>query len=159
VVTPTDTTPPVITVPADITAEATEPGGAHVGYTVTASDDVDGPVSVTCVPASGSLFPIGTTTVNCSASDAAGHTATASFHVAVRDTTGPAFTAPANQTLEATGPSGATATYTTPTASDAVDGPRPVNCTPASGSTFAIGTTTVTCTATDSHSNTTTHTF
>ncbi len=57
---------------------------------------------------------------------------------------------PSNQTIDATGPQGAVVTYTPPTAADA-DDPEPpaVSCVPASGSTFPIGTTTVTCTATD----------
>ena len=36
-----------------------------------------------CTPASGSTFALGTTTVNCTASDAAGNTGTASFNVTV----------------------------------------------------------------------------
>jgi hypothetical protein len=57
---------------------------------------------------------------------------------------------PANITMNATGPSGATVTFTSPTAADE-DSPATatVGCLPASGSTFAIGTTMVTCTATD----------
>jgi hypothetical protein len=49
-----------------------------------ATDVVDGSVAVSCTPASGSTFPIGTTTVNCSATDAAGNTAEGSFTVNVR---------------------------------------------------------------------------
>lgn len=59
---------------------------------------------------------------------------------------------PADKTVDATSPQGATVTYTAPSASDE-DGDNPaatVSCDPASGSTIAIGTTTVTCTATDS---------
>ena len=36
-----------------------------------------------CTPPSGSLFPLGTTTVNCTATDAAGNTATGAFKVKV----------------------------------------------------------------------------
>jgi probable HAF family extracellular repeat protein len=79
-----DTTPPLITVPADITVNATTPAGANVAYTVTATDDVDGPVPVTCAPPSGSTFPIGTTQVDCTATDAAGNAASASFTVHVK---------------------------------------------------------------------------
>lgn len=62
---------------------------------------------------------------------------------------------PPNVTREATGPAGAVVTYDLPTATDVEDGgPVPVQCAPVSGSTFALGPTTVTCTATDSHSNT-----
>ncbi len=62
-------------------------------------------------------------------------------------------------TLEATGPSGAVATYATPTASDLVDGAVAVSCAPASGSTFALGTTPVNCSATDAHGNTASTSF
>ena len=59
---------------------------------------------------------------------------------------------PANSTVDATSPQGATVTYSAPTATDESGdtSSASVNCTPVSGSTFAIGTTTVTCTATDS---------
>jgi hypothetical protein len=84
-----DNTPPVLTLPADFSVEATGPSGATVTFTATAVDDVDGPVPVTCVPASGSVFALGATTVNCSASDLSGNVATGSFHIAVIDTTPP----------------------------------------------------------------------
>jgi hypothetical protein len=44
-------------------------------------------------------------------------------------------------------------------ATDSVDGVRPVACTPSSGSTFALGTTPVTCSASDAHGNTTSGSF
>jgi hypothetical protein len=84
-----DSTPPVLTLPADMVVEATGPGGATVTFTATAVDDVDGPVPVVCTPASGSLFPLGVTTVNCTATDASGNTAHGSFHIGVVDTTPP----------------------------------------------------------------------
>ena len=57
---------------------------------------------------------------------------------------------PANITTNATSPQGAVVTYTPPTVVDEDSPLPPVTCTPASGSTFPIGTTTVTCTVTDS---------
>jgi len=48
-----------------------------------AIDDVDGPLTPTCVPASGDLFPLGKTSVTCSATDKAGNTGSASFNVTV----------------------------------------------------------------------------
>ncbi|HET8528173.1 MAG TPA: PKD domain-containing protein [Gaiellaceae bacterium] len=80
-----DTTAPTISgVPAAATVPATSPAGAVYSYAQpTATDDVDGPVAVVCTPAAGSTFPLGTTTVSCSASDAAGNTATASFTITV----------------------------------------------------------------------------
>src|SRR5262249_20088361 len=62
-----------------------------------------------------------------------------------------AFTAvPPDVTVDATSPAGALVTYNNPTASDESLATVTVNCLPASGSTFAIGNTTVTCIATDS---------
>ncbi|MDI7277289.1 MAG: HYR domain-containing protein, partial [Anaerolineae bacterium] len=57
-----DTTPPVVTCPEDITAEATGPEGAVVTFEATATDDV-GVASIVATPPSGSTFPLGTTTV------------------------------------------------------------------------------------------------
>jgi hypothetical protein len=48
-----------------------------------ASDDRDPNPTVTCTPPSGSFFPVGTTTVNCQATDASGNIATGSFLVHV----------------------------------------------------------------------------
>lgn len=84
-----DSVPPVITVPADMTVEATTADGAIVTYTVTAVDDLDGPVPVLCNPESDGQFPMGTTTVQCSALDVSGNLATRSFTVTVRDSTAP----------------------------------------------------------------------
>ncbi|MFH2042702.1 MAG: HYR domain-containing protein, partial [Acidobacteriota bacterium] len=141
-----DTTPPVITVPVNITIEATSSSGADVLFSVTATDDVDGAVAVTCEPASGATFSLGDTTVNCTASDAAGNTATETFMVSVEDTTPPSITAPGNITMEATGPSTFVA-LGTPAVSDIVDpNPAIVSDAPAE---FSLGTTIVTWTATD----------
>jgi probable HAF family extracellular repeat protein len=80
-----DTTPPVLTVPADLTVDATSPAGAAVTYAVSAADDLDPSPAVTCSPPSGSTFGLGATTVACTATDAAGNDATASFTVFVRN--------------------------------------------------------------------------
>jgi hypothetical protein len=84
-----DTVPPVISVPADITVEATISSGASVTYTTTAQDNLDGTLTHMCTPPSGSTFPLSTTTVSCSAQDSAGNQASTSFKVTVRDTTPP----------------------------------------------------------------------
>ena len=81
---PADTTPPVPTVPAGVAADATSPAGAVVTYAVSAHDDVDPSPVVTCAPAPGGTFAIGNTTVTCTATDASGNAATASFVVHVR---------------------------------------------------------------------------
>jgi len=61
---------------------ATSPAGATVNYEVSVTDNVK-VTSLSCEPASGSVFPVGSTPVNCSASDAAGNTALQSFTVNV----------------------------------------------------------------------------
>jgi hypothetical protein len=152
-VTVTDTTAPAITVPDDITEEATGPDGAAVAWEASASDLVDGDVDVTCVPAGGSTFALGVTSVSCTAEDSRGNLDSAQFTVAVHDTTAPALTVPAPISLEATGPGGAVATFTA-TAIDLVDHDVAVSCIPPSGSTFALGVTTVNCTAEDDSGNT-----
>ena len=147
-----DKTPPVLTLPADMTVDDTDPGGAVATFTVSASDAVNGSVSVTCTPASGSTFSVGSTKVSCSATDKAGNTATGNFTVVVQDKTPPVVTVPADMNLDATGPAGAIANFTA-SAVDNVDGPLAPNCSPASGSTFALGSTTVTCSVTDKAGN------
>jgi hypothetical protein len=159
-VTVTDTTPPVVTVPAPITLEATGPSGAVATFTATASDIVDGSIAPTCSPASGSSFPITTTTVTCQATDSHGNKGSASFTVTVHDTTPPTISdMPADKTVEADGPRGTQVRYTLPVAVDLVDGPLVPVCTPASGVYFGLGTTTVDCTASDSHGNATSKSF
>lgn len=83
-VTPTDSEPPTVQVPDAITVNATTPAGATVSFAATATDDVDGTLAPACAPASGSTFPVGTTVVNCTATDAAGNTGSAQFSVTVR---------------------------------------------------------------------------
>jgi hypothetical protein len=151
------TTPKLIT-SDNIIAEATSSTGATVTYAnPTVSNAVDGNrVSIDCNPPSGSTFPIGTTTVICTARDSGGLSSQSTFTVTVGDTTAPSFTSRVQDiTVQAAvGQSGATVTYATPTAYDIVDGPVTVSCSPASGSTFPLTTTMVTCTARDSHGNT-----
>jgi hypothetical protein len=144
--------------PSDITTNATSASGATVTYTPptpTLSGNPDSAATVICDPASGSTFPIGTTMVNCSATDAdaANSPAASSFTVTVNNNTLELGAEPANITTNATSPSGAVVTYTAPPATDeAGQSPAPtVGCVPASGSTFPIGTTTVKCTATDAN--------
>jgi HYR domain-containing protein len=82
-----DVTAPAISGAAPKTVRA--PKGARkarVTYKVTASDAVDGPVTPTCEPKSGSRFPVGRTVVRCSASDSSGNTANASFRITVKAT-------------------------------------------------------------------------
>lgn len=85
-----DSTPPVLTAPDQVVVEAdTIAGASSVVFTVTANDDVDGVVVPECVPPSGSAFPLGTTTVQCTATDAAGNSATTDIDVTVTVPAGP----------------------------------------------------------------------
>jgi len=153
-----DTTPPVITVPSAMTVEATGSSGAVVTFATSATDAVSGACATVATPASGSTFPLGTTMVIVTASDAAGNNASQTFTVTVRDTTAPALTVPSNLTVGATGTAGAVVTFTT-SATDAVSGTCPTVATPPSGATFPIGTTTVTVTAGDAAGNNASQTF
>ncbi|WP_408895872.1 HYR domain-containing protein [Nocardioides sp. R1-1] len=83
-----DVTPPVVTVESKV-VEATGPDGAVVDYASSAVDNVDGPLTPTCVPPSGAQFPLGVTPVDCEATDAAGNTGYASGTIEVVDTTPP----------------------------------------------------------------------
>jgi hypothetical protein len=150
-----DTTPPVIASAPDMTVEATSADGAVVSYASPAtSDAVDGAGSASCEPESGSQFAIESTTVTCSATDNAGNIAQdVTFQVIVQDTTAPQLTVPSSIVVDATDPTGTIVTFNA-SASDVVDASPTVTCSPPSGSLFAIGTSAVTCTATDDYGNT-----
>jgi hypothetical protein len=96
-------------------------------------------------PPSGSLFSIGTTLVNCTASDPSRNTNRCSFTLTVRDTVPPALTCPTNRVVECTWPGG-NQVYFDATATDVCDTNVSVNCMPPSGSLFPMGTTVVNCT-------------
>lgn len=145
-------TAPTVTVPADIVAEATGAAGASISFSVSGNDAEDGPLSASCSPAQGT-FAIGTVAVSCSVVDKAGSSTTASFNVTVRDTTPPSIAAHGNLTPAATSAAGAMVTYTSPATTDIVDGAGFATCAPASGSQFGMGTTVVTCNATDARGN------
>ena len=78
-----DSNPPTLSLPADMTVDATDSTGVVVNYTVTATDLVDPAPTVSCTPASGSLFPEGRTTVTCTATDANGNSSTGTQNVSV----------------------------------------------------------------------------
>jgi hypothetical protein len=91
-VTVTDEQDPTISCPADITVNApTGTCAATVNFTVTGSDNCSAPTIVSSPP-SGSVFPVGTTTVTSTATDAAGNSTTCSFTVTVKDVTPPVIT-------------------------------------------------------------------
>ncbi|MFY9611621.1 MAG: HYR domain-containing protein [Blastocatellia bacterium] len=106
---------------------------------------------VSCSPPAGSNFSIGTTTVNCIATDAGGATATCSFTVTINDLQPLIIVCPASFSISALpGQCSPVVNYPAPTVVDNCPGATVV-CAPPSGSAFPVGTTTVTCTATGSN--------
>ena len=164
-----DTTPPHLELSSDIIKEATSENGAEVRYEATATDENPANPEVRCSTGSGSVsagdaFSIGTTTVTCTATDAAGNKAPDSFHVTVQDTTPPQISGmPSDIIREATRPDGVRVNWTTPNADDVVDDAPDVHCSSesdlSSGEMFPLGTTRVGCTASDEASNDATRYF
>jgi WD40-like Beta Propeller Repeat/HYR domain len=149
---------PALTVPADVVVDATKPFAADVTLVpATASDGGSGVQTVNC-PVGLQTFPLGTTTIGCSAVDGVGNTSVRGYSVTVRDVDGPTLSLPSNLIVNATSPAGATITYAA-SASDVGAPPATLNCSPASGTTLAIGQTTVNCTATDAVGNSSTGSF
>ena len=139
-------------VPAPITVAGTSSSGVPVTFTPpTAVDEDTATVPVVCDHASGSVFPIGTTKVTCTATDPddTNSPVSASFTVTVTDSDLALTGVPTPITAAGTSVSGANVTFTPPRSVDEDAATVPVVCDHASGSVFPIGTTKVTCTATD----------
>ena len=150
------TAPKIQLPPGPIFVNATGVGGAVVNYKVIAKDDVSTKVNIECSPVSGSQFPIGNTTVNCTARDDNNNTAKASFVTVVEqiDRTAPKIQLPPGPIfVNATGVGGAVVNYKV-IAKDDVSTKVNIECSPVSGSQFPIGNTTVNCTARDDNNNT-----
>lgn len=149
-VTVPDVTPPSITAPADKSVEATGPTTTVALGTPVVSDDVDPSPSVTANPSG--PFPLGTTMVTWTATDAAGNSASDTQVITVVDTTAPTLTILGDNPAEV--PVGSAYVDAGATAVDAVDG----NLTGAIGSsstvnTAAIGSYAVTYTVMDATGN------
>ena len=157
-VTVNDTEAPSLTVPASIVVGNT-PGqcGGVVNFTVTGADNCSS-VTVVSDPATGSLFPMGATTVTSTATDASGNITTKTFTVTVNDMEAPTMTTPAPLVVNAAEGRTSEIVSFTVTAVDNCS-PASVVSTPASGSSFPLGTTTVTSVSTDASGNTATKSF
>ncbi|MCM3677334.1 FG-GAP-like repeat-containing protein [Peribacillus simplex] len=151
--------PPTIICPSDITvSNDLHECGAVVIYPPPTVSNCPG-ISASCNPPSGSFFPVGTTTVTCTATDASGNQSSCSFEVTVEDTESPTIICPADITVfNDPGSSGEIVNYPPPTVSDNCPGVT-FSCSPSSGSFFPVGTTRVTCTAIDAAGNTSTCSF
>jgi len=156
---------PSITAPANITDKGNDPGLASavvaVGSPVT-SDNCSEPL-VSSVRSDGvaidAPYPVGTTTITWTATDAAGNTASATQSVTVLDKEAPVFASSTQSILKfnATSPAGAVVTYSV-NASDNV-GVTSLSCEPASGSVFPIGPNPVSCSASDAAGNSSSKSF
>jgi HYR domain len=199
-----DRTPPVFTYIEDYSWTTSDPEGMLVAHSVIVEDNVDGharidnypgnlnvlvqdnvggPITISCNPPSGSIFPVGVTTVQCTATDASGNTAQGSFTFTVELVPPPTLTVPQNIVVEASStlpglpaPSSANVKYSVTAqdyrggtatleedgstiTQDNVPGVISISCDPPSGSEFPVGVTTVQCTATDDGGNTGTASF
>ncbi len=157
-----ETTSPVINVPADITINLAQGETESAAtFSVDATDNFAVTVGPTCSAESGAIFQIGSNTVTCTAADAAGNVGTGSFTVEVieYDSTPPVVTIPSNISLyEIASNVGAVGTFSV-SANDNVDGTVATTCDTASGATFPVGITTITCTAQDANGNAGTASF
>ena len=160
---------PTITCPANqVQCNDNNQCGAVVNYPPpTPSDNCPGATAV-CSPAAGSFFPKGTTTVSCTATDASGNQSSpCTFNVTVNDCQAPTITC--QQDINGAGAAScpiaaSVAVNFTVTASDNCPGVTVVckdqnGSVVTSGQPFPVGTTTVTCTATDTSGNTATCSF
>jgi len=145
-VTVQDTTAPVLSIPADVTAEANAVNSTVSIGSATATDIFA--VAVTSdAPAT---YPLGTTVVTWTATDANGNSTTGTQNVTVVDTTAPLLTAPADVSVEATGPL-TSVSIGSATATDIFA----VTITSDAPASYPLGTTVVTWTATDVNGNST----
>ncbi|RKG90675.1 HYR domain-containing protein [Corallococcus sp. CA049B] len=144
--------PPSITCPGDVVAEATSASGASVSYPAASAVGMP-PLAVTYSHESGSGFPLRSTTVTATVVDGAARTASCGFSVTVRDTTAPELTCSGEVVAEAVGRTGAPVDFPAPTATDAVTAAPTLSLSHERGSTFPLGTTPVTATATDAAGN------
>jgi HYR domain len=129
-----------VTIPASSNACAATSASIDNG-----SSDPDGD-TLTLTQSPAGPYPVGNTNVTLTVSDGA-LSSQCTATVTVTDTQAPAITCPTDRTVTATSGSGAIVNFS-PTATDNCS-TLITSCTPASGATFPLGTTAVTCTATD----------
>lgn len=152
-------TPPTLTLPtlAGVgTVEGNTIGGwvgPWLGLAATDVEDDPDPAPG-CTPTAGTFLPLGPNSVTCSVTDSGGLATSAPFTLAVVDTTAPTLlSVPGDYSVTTNDPTGMILSYATPSAMDVVDTHPVVGCLPDSGSHVDVGTTTVTCSATDASGN------
>jgi 6-phosphogluconolactonase (cycloisomerase 2 family) len=155
-VTVNDTQAPTLNCQADIVVN-NEPDkcGAVANFNLPmVSDNCPGVGIPSCNPPSGTFFPIGATTVTCTVTDSSQNQGQCSFKVTVKDVQPPQITCPSDKIVVTGKPCDASVlvTYPAPMATDNCPNVN-VICVPPSGALFPVGTTTVTCVATDGGGN------
>ena len=145
-----DTQPPRLIYPARTVSPCVSPDGAPVSFSVAAVDDCDTNVTVQCAPPSGSVFPVGTTTVICTATDAAGNESRQAFPVVVAGGCGAnecvRLVVPGDLTFPCAGPGGAVAEFTASGTNHCAGTNVAVTCVPPSGTLLPVGLHQVICT-------------
>ncbi|HLA14662.1 MAG TPA: HYR domain-containing protein, partial [Gemmatimonadaceae bacterium] len=147
---------PSVTAPADVSAN-NDPGlgSAVVDAGAAVAEDNCPGVSVEGVRGDAAAlsdpFPVGVTTISWKAVDVSGNSAVATQKVTVVDVEAPVFNSIADISLDATSRDGAVVSFAT-SASDNVAVTN-ISCSHASGSFFPVGSTSVTCTASDAANN------
>ncbi len=147
-----DNIPPVITLVGDETIEIVA-GGIYTELGASSTDNINGDLTDHIIinnPVDTAVA--GTYSVSYNVSDTVGNPAVEvirTVNVVATDLIKPVINSHADETAEAEDINGAIVTYANPTATDNFDLNVTVSCFPASGSTFALGDTAVTCNATD----------
>jgi len=157
----TDNVPPVINLNGDMNP-VVEAGTPYTDPGYSASDTRGTTVIPLVAVVTGSVDSnvLGLQTITYSVTDTGGNTVVATRNVTVSDTQPPVLGGvPGDISVEADSVAGALVSWLAPTANDAFEGVLTVNCSPASGATFAFGTTAVTCSAADSSGNTSSASF
>ena len=145
-----DSTPPVLDTLPDMRFDAGCETSAQVNFQVAAADNC-GAVQPVCVPPSGSWFPLGNTTVGCTATDSAGNSANSSFQLeVVGGSTPPSLDA--HPKIEPKSPNCQPMQVEFEVAARGGCAAE-TECIPPSGSLFPLGPTTVRCTASDAFGN------
>lgn len=152
------TVPPSITCSANITVQnAMNACSQSVAFSVTATG-IPTPTIVCKIGnttiTSPHVFPVGVTTVNCTASNGVGTPATCSFTVTVIDGQAPTIACPGNIVARPTSLSGAVVNYDLPVGTDNCSATTDQTVGLASGSLFPVGITTNTFVTTDGSGNT-----
>jgi hypothetical protein len=156
-----DTTPPVISCPANLTVPCDGSTGTRISFAATTADVCDAAPSVRCNPPPDSIFPIGATTVSCVATDAGGNRSECRFTVTVMDTVAPEIICPSSFAVleDAAGQGSAMVNHPAAAVTDNCDTGPQIACDPPSGATLPLGEHAVTCIATDGSGNSTTCSF